>query len=744
MDVFKRTIVYYLLFLLPLAPTPGSAQVDINNAEPRIIRLADAEVLKGDFDAIKQRGRLRIIVPANIGGGRYLPRHGSPVGQQQEIAEAFARFHHLTPQLIIAQNFADMIPALIAGKGDILVSNLTVTDARRKKIGFSVPLAHVREKVLVRRDDDRIKKVADLQHKRVMVSQHSTFWNELSWLKKKKYPDIILLARPRGMLDEEEMDLLVKGDIDATIRDSNIVDMYQSYRDDFKVAVNFSSQRDIAWGVRKDALQLLNKLNQFLLLEHVLEDVNQPHSDDFDVIKQRKVLRVLLRNNASSYFLYKGELLGFEYEMARAFARFHKLRLEVVVPPTHRDLLRWLVQGKGDLAIGFLEPTVKRRAMGITFSDPYNHEYQHMVVHKKDPLKSLRQMGERVVKVRASSAYWDTLQNLAKMHLPIHFEAAPEDIETEELIRQVGAKKIDATMADEHILDIELIESTPVRSAFTIGEKRPEAVAIRRQNPKLVAAINAFIHKSLKTEYYNVLYNKYFKSRKSIRRLAKGRIETLGKNALSPWDKIVKKYADRYGFDWRLITAQIYQESRFNPHTKSFAGAIGLMQLLPRTARSVGVRHIEKPAHNIEGGVKYLDWLRDRFSADMPVSEKIWFTLAAYNAGVGHVKDAQRLAKRLGLNPERWFDNVEKAMLLLSQKKYYRKARYGYVDGAEPVKYVREIKARFEAYTQLKLQPVTQTSGVNPANPLLAVRSTGAMRRGCGVTDCPPEYSTMR
>ena len=105
------------------------------------------------------------------------------------------------------------------------------------------------------------------------------------------------------------------------------------------------------------------------------------------------------------------------------------------------------------------------------------------------------------------------------------------------------------------------------------------------------------------------------------------------------------------------------------------------MQLMPRTARSVGVKHIEKPEHNIEGGIKYLDWLRDRFSDDMPVSEKIWFTLAAYNAGAGHVQDAQRLARKLGLDPNRWFDHVEQAMLLLAKKSYYRKARYGYVDG---------------------------------------------------------------
>jgi len=523
------------------------------------------------------------------------------------------------------------------------------------------------------------------------------------------------------MLDEEELDLLALGEIDATIRDSNIVEMYSGYRDDFKVAINFSGQRDIAWGVRKEAPALLNALNQYLQLEHLSEVNKEVFKGDFDVIKERKVLRVLLRNNASSYFLYKGELLGFEYEMVRAFAKFHGLRLEVMVPPTHKELLTWLVEGKADLAIGFLEPTKKREAMGITFSDAYNHEFQHVVVHKDDNLKSIRETGDRKISVRKSSAYWETLNKLSLIGMEFNLQAAPEDMETEELIKSVGAKKLDVTLADAHILDIELAKSVPVKSVFTIGEKREQAVAIRNQNLQLVTAINEFIKKNKNSEYYNILYRKYFTSRKSIKRLAKGRIENIDLNKLSPWDKVTRKYADKYGFDWRLITAQMYQESRFNPKAKSFAGAKGLMQLMPRTAKSVGVTNIEHPDSNIKGGIKYMDWLRDRFDKKIPISEKIWFTLAAYNAGHGHVQDAQRLAVQKGWDNKRWFDHTEKAMLLLSKKMYSSKARYGYVDGAEPVQYVRKIRERFEAYVKLKQNEVIQPVSLDLENPVISL-----------------------
>jgi len=152
------------------------------------------------------------------------------------------------------------------------------------------------------------------------------------------------------------------------------------------------------------------------------------------------------------------------------------------------------------------------------------------------------------------------------------------------------------------------------------------------------------------------------------------------------------------------VTAQMYQESRFNPKAKSHVGASGLMQLMPRTAKAMGVKNSGDPAHNIKGGVKYLDWSRDRFDSKLPISERLWFTLAAYNAGAGHVHDARRLARQLGFDPDRWFDHTERAMLLLSKKEYARKARYGYVNGREPVNYVRDIRERFEAYVELSRQ----------------------------------------
>ena len=164
--------------------------------------------------------------------------------------------------------------------------------------------------------------------------------------------------------------------------------------------------------------------------------------------------------------------------------------------------------------------------------------------------------------------------------------------------------------------------------------------------------------------------------------------------------KLVKKYAAKQELDWRLLDSQMYQESRFDPNMKSWAGARGLMQLLPRAAREVGVRSLDTPEQQIKAGVRYLRRMIDLFDPRLPLATRIRFGLASYNAGRGHVLDARRLARQKGWSPDTWYGNVERAMLLLSKPEYFQKARFGFVRGEEPVQYVRDIETRYAAYIQ--------------------------------------------
>lgn len=651
----------------------------------------------GDLPDIMAAGRLRILVPPNYEGNRYLPRAGSPVDEQERLAATFAASLDLEAEVVPVAGIANLIKALEAGEGDLIAANLTVTEARKERIAFSVPVDHVVEQLVVSSRNRSIEGPSDLVGRTVLVERGSSFWDTMTALKD-EYPGIVLTAAPQGLRDEDVIDLVASGRVAATVRDSNVVQMYLGYRDDIRVAFDLSAERPIAWGIRKDAEELRRALDDFLHTKALTHFGYDEYKEDLPGLRKRRRIRVLLRNNAASYFLWRGELVGFEYEMARAFAKDLGLRLEVVVPPSHEAMYRWLKEGRGDMAAGFLVPQDRHERDGLAYTRPYHYAPLHVVKRADDPLSDIPGLDGRTFVVRPSSGQWNQLMGLRQLGVELTLRPAPEDMETEEIIGRVASGEYDLTLADEHLLDIELANGVNVASAFTLGLDRPHAVAVRAEDEELLAALNAFIAKSFKGVFYNVLYKKYFTNEKQIRRLALGRVELLEQGRLSPYDDFIKKYARQYGFDWRLVAAQMYQESRFRPDAESLAGARGLMQIVPRTAEQLGFHDLDDPEASIHAGIKYLDWLRERFDAELPVADRTWFALASYNAGHGHVYDARRLAAEKGWDPNRWFDNVEQAMRLLSKGKYAEKARHGWVRGGETAHYVRSIKQRFEAY----------------------------------------------
>ncbi|MFT5741089.1 MAG: membrane-bound lytic murein transglycosylase F, partial [Gammaproteobacteria bacterium] len=393
--------------------------------------LNQASEFHGDFIDILRRGTLRILLPRDFTSATYLPRRRSPLAEQQRIAEEFALSHGLIPELVLVDNFAKLIPALEAGKGDIIINNLTINSQRLKKIAFSVPVDHVYEQVIVRAGDTSIKEVSDLNGKKIMVNQDSTFWHALQWLKANRYPDIEIAGTPDGIAREKLLDYLAEGKIDATIMDDNLASIYASYRDDFKIATNFSSQRDIAWGVRKSAPQLVSEINSYLQLEYQVENRGERFVGDLDEIKKRRLLRVMLPNNAASYFLYRGELQGFEYELTREFADYHGLRLEVVVPSAQHDMSDWLLNGKADIALGFIEPNKKLRTQGVGFSEPYHYTRRHIVVNKSDPAKSWAELAQYTVLVPGPSANEQQLAELKNQGGGLSLGVSETSVDTE-------------------------------------------------------------------------------------------------------------------------------------------------------------------------------------------------------------------------------------------------------------------------------------------------------------------------
>ena len=654
---------------------------------------------KGDLGALNERGILRILVQQGAEG--YLPREGSPLNREREQAAAFARSLGLKSELVYLEAFEELIPALLAGKGDIIAANLTVTEARKNLISFTHPLDYSREQLVARADEKKIRKLSDLSGRTVGVQEGTSFRETLEGLRR-KYPGIEMKILPGRLIDDEILDQVAIGKVDLVIEDSNIIDIALKYRSDIKTVLDLTGERTLAWGLRPENPELLKAINLFLEKEKLNRRHRDVYLDDLPGIKERKTIRMLTTNNATTYFLLRGKLMGFEYDLAKKFAEKLKLRLEVVVTPAYDDLIPWLLEGRGDFIAAFMTINREREEKGVRFTRPY-HYAEEMVVARGDDrkLRTPEDLAGRTVVVRPSSSYRESLERLKGEGINLKIVAAPQTMETEEIIARVADGEYDLTVADTQILEIERSYRDDIKGVFPVSKKISHGWAVRAGDQKLLDTLNDFIKREYRSAFYNIAYKKYFKNPRKAQSCVDEYLATVKDGRISPYDDLVRKYTDKYGFLWRLIVSQMYQESRFNPKAKSWVGAEGLMQVMPQTGKEFGFTKLDDPETGIHAGVKYLDWVRHRFDDELDTLDRMCFALASYNAGAGHVRDACRLAEKMGWDPLRWFNNVERAMLLLSRPRYSKKARHGYVRGQQPVDYVRQIRDRYQDYRSL-------------------------------------------
>jgi membrane-bound lytic murein transglycosylase F len=652
-----------------------------------------------DLGAVRARGTLRVLLPHQQGEA-YLPRRGRPIEAERAHAASLARELGVGIEWVYVDTFDDLIPALLDGRGDLIVDNLTATASRKTRVAFSAPVAVVREQIVCRADDVPLERAADLVGRRVVVRRSSSHWERMQALRL-QHPGIELIAAPEDMSIGEILERVENGEFDLTLADSNLVRPVLDYRDGLRVAFDLEGVAVIAWAMRPEAVELRAAVDSFLTRVSVTPGRSNRFTGDLDGMKQRGVLRLITRNNAANYYIWNGQLMGFEYELVRELAKRLDLELEIVVPPSNEDLLPWLREGRGDLVAASLPASPERAERERIAFSRTTHRVSAVVVSRADepPIASPADLAGRTFAVRRGGHAWKTLAALRESGIALELETAPAYLEAEEIIGRVADGRADLTLADSHIVDIELTWREDIRAALVLGEPFDHGWAVRRDNPRLLEVVNAFFDREYRGTFYNVVANRYFRAPKRMRRHAEMRPARAGR--ISPYDDVVRKYADAYGFDWRLIAAIMQQESRFDPKAVSFAGARGLLQVMPRTAAEFGVGDLEDPEHGILAGVRYLAWLRTRFDETLPTTERNWFTLAAYNAGQGHVIDARALARKHGLDPNRWFGNVERAMLLKRRRDVAAATRFGYCRCDEPVRYVRAVRDRYRAYVEV-------------------------------------------
>lgn len=671
-----------------------------DNSNHKTPVITDVYIETGDLDALTQRGTIRLLRlrrEENTG----LPRQGMPQSEYQHSIENFVQQLGLKTQWLEVDTYSELFSALHSGAGDMIVTNLTQTPSREKTLAFSLPIARAQELIITANSTDPIESIEALQGKRIAIQAGSSYQDSLLDLLENNIElnfDIVILG-PEDNSDTL-LDRLNNKDFDAAVIDSNLLEAIGSYRQDFTIGTHINEVQNIAWAMRPSNPDLLHKLNIFVLETLSKKDWDKRYFDDWDKIVERKYLRVITRNNPTSYFLWRGELMGFDYELIRHFADQHKLKLEMVVAPPKADLIDWLQEGRGDLIAASMTVSADRQKRGVAFSQAYNQVAEQLVSGKGSaPLQQLSDLNGRTLVINPNTHYWNTAKNLQQQGYDFTLQALDQGLSSTELLQAVARGDFDATISDSHLIDIEDRFVEDLIQGLELQPRYDHGWAVRADDSQLLETLNKYLQKQDGSKHFNVVKQKYFSDDNKIEKYQGQRLEKDGQ--LSPFDQMVQSAATPEQFDWRLITAQMYQESRFNPRARSHVGARGLMQVMPRTARDLGYKLPFSEESGIAAGVAYLAWSRDRFEETLPPQERIWFSLAAYNAGSGHVYDARRLAEQQGWNPDIWFDNVEKAMLLLSKRKYHSKARFGYVRGSEPVNYVRKIRKRYQAYLDL-------------------------------------------
>ncbi|NCD34353.1 MAG: transporter substrate-binding domain-containing protein [Spartobacteria bacterium] len=654
-----------------------------------------------DVDALDKQGTFRILLQRF--SEDETPNDHDVLSQQRAIATTFARDMGWTPEYVYVDTFDQLIPALLEHRGDVIIANMTVTEARKKSVAFTVPIALVNEQIVARKSVPTPLSLSELDEKILGVQRGTTFYKTAEKLLG-ELPGLHIEILDAAYDSDRMLQAVENEEVDLVIEDSNYLHAYIKNHDNVKAIWTMEPAKDVAWAVRTDSTELLTILNRYLY--QVMEDMDagSTFTSDWPQIQELGSIRFLLHNSLGSYFIWKGESMGYEYELARYFAQSNNVLLEPIAVPSRNDIIPLLLQGKGDVGAAMLPITPEALAQGIAFAGPYYYADGCLIVNKDaGELHDLADLAGRSITVKKNSRYWNTLTAVkAKNSLDFTIEAVPEDTTTDELIDDVATGTRYATIIDSHKLDHVLTYHNDIQSPFTVGDPHPYGWAVRRSNPILLAQLDAFFAKEIRGLFFNMTYKKYFKNKQWANNdVTQNTGNPLQSSSLTPYDCIIQKYANKYQFDWRLIASQIVQESRCDPNAVSWDGAEGLMQLMPETAKQLGFNSVRRPDQGIHAGIKYMDYLRSQFSGiDLLESEKVWFILAAYNAGIGHVYDAIDLARREGMNPHLWADNVERAMLQLSSRTYANAAQYGYVRGSEPVNYVKEIKTRYTTYKQ--------------------------------------------
>jgi len=433
------------------------------------------------------------------------------------------------------------------------------------------------------------------------------------------------------------------------------------------------------------------------------EKLSYPVSNDLKEIIKSDTLRVATMYGSTSYFLYRDELMGFDYEMAENLANFLHLNLDIIIATSENEMAQWLLENKVDV-VAYNVPQTKELKKNFSFVLPQSESYQVLVQNVgANSLSEVTELAGKTVYVKENSVFYDRLAALnEEIGGTVKIVVADDSISNDDLIDMVAEHKINYTLAFHNVALLHKSYSKTLDCHMSVGFDQHNGWLIRKNSHNLKKVIEKWENLPITEQIQSTLFNKYWEKSPyfALRKIK------IPKGSISPYDHYFKEYAPQINWDWRLLAAVAYEESEFDPSTQSWSGASGIMQLMSRTASDFGLDRntVLDPEKNIEAGVQYIKSLNFAFNRVQNKEERIKFILAAYNCGPAHILDAMALARKFGKNPHIWYNQVEYFLLKKSEPAFYNDpvVKYGYYRGNVTVKYVRRTLNTFEKYKNRK------------------------------------------
>jgi membrane-bound lytic murein transglycosylase F len=441
-----------------------------------------------------------------------------------------------------------------------------------------------------------------------------------------------------------------------------------------------------------------------------------PVDSSLQQILNRDTLIALTDYNSTNYFIYRGEPMGYQFEMLKQFADHLDVNLKLVITNDMDEAFQLINQGDVDLIAMGLTITSDRKEV-VDFTIPQIQTKQVLVQRKPENWRKMRTWDEieehlirnpldlagKTIYVQKGTVFANRLEILGnEMGETINIVEDP-DREVEQLITAVATGELEFTVSDEHIAKVNQKYYPNIDVSTALSFPQNVAWAVKPDNDSLRVEVNNWMTDYNKSTASRYVYNKYFANPRSVN-IAQSEYYSIGGGKISQYDDIIREVSALYGLDWRLVASLIYQESRFHPEVKSWVGAFGLMQLMPATAEIYGVDSSSAPADQIKAGIEFIKWLDKQLPPEIDDPEqRLRFTLAAYNVGMAHIYDGRRLAEKHGKDPNTWTDNVDFFILNKSDPTYYRDSvvKYGYARGEETYNFVIEIFERYELYKKV-------------------------------------------